>query len=159
MKKVIHIILILGVLISCSEKKTLSEIKNYVKGIENRTDLKESITEFNTENLNGEIVDGASIYELTDEQNQLYRIITKTAQPNDSTVNLEFYYKDKELIFAKVLQFSNHPTELDTIINSELYFNKGKLIKQIDLKPTGIDSEYIKLLAESYTVEGLGTDK
>jgi hypothetical protein len=158
LKKAIYITLILGILISCSENKTISEIKNYVKAIENRTDLNESITEFNTEDLNGKIVGGSSIYELTDKQNHLYRIITETAQPNDSTAYFEFYYKDKELVFAKVLQFSNNSTELDTITNSKLYFNKGILIKQIDLKQTGIDSKTIKLLAESYSVEGLGTE-
>ena len=158
MKRTIYITLIFGILISCSKNKTISEIQNYVSGIENRTDLNESITEFNTEDLNGEIVGGTSIYELTDNKNNLYRIITETAQPNDSTANFEFYYKDKELVLAKVLQFKNKSTELDTITNSELYYNKGKLIKQIDRKPTKINSEHIKLLAESYTVEGLGTE-
>ncbi|WP_299397648.1 hypothetical protein [uncultured Gelidibacter sp.] len=157
MKKPIYIALILGILTSCSVNKTISEIKNYVNVIENRTDLNESITEYNTEHLNGEVVGGTSTYELTDEQNKLYRIITETAQPNDSSANFEFYYKEKVLVFAKVLQFSNKKAELDTITNTELYFNKGKLIKQIDFKPKKIDSEKIKLLAESYTVEGLGT--
>ncbi|MCK0126873.1 hypothetical protein MWU76_20960 [Gelidibacter sp. F2691] len=158
MKKAIYITFIFGILISCSEKKTISEIQNYVNEINSRTDLNESITEYNTEDLNGEIVGGTAIYELTDNENHLYRIITETAQPNDSTANFEFYYKDKELVLAKVLQFKNKSTELDTITNSELYYNKGKLIKQIDRKPTGINSEHIKLLAESYTVEGLGNE-
>ncbi|WP_274474579.1 hypothetical protein [Mangrovimonas aestuarii] len=158
MKRAFYITLIFGILISCSENKTISEIQNYVNGIEARTDLNESITEFNTEDLNGEIVGGTSIYELTDKKNNLYRIITETAQPNDSTANFEFYYKDKELVFVKVLQFKNNSTELDTIINSELYYKKGKLIKQIDRKPTELNSEQIKLLAESYTVNGLGTE-
>ncbi|TYC07388.1 hypothetical protein ES677_15075 [Bizionia gelidisalsuginis] len=157
MKKPIYISLIFIILTSCSANKTISEIKNYVKEIENRTDLNESITEFNTENLNGEIIGGTSTYELTDKKNKLYRIITETAQPNDSTAYFEFYYKQKKLIFAKALQFSNKETDLDTITNTELYFYKGKLIKQIDFKLNKGDSEKIKLLAESYTVEGLGT--
>ena len=136
----------------------MSEIQNYVSGIENRTDLNESITEFITEDSNGEIVGGTAIYELTDNENQLYRIITETAQPNDSVSNFEFYYKEEKLVFAKIIHCSNKSMELDTITNSELYFQSGKLIKQIDLKPTGIDSEYVKLLAESMTVEGLGTE-
>lgn len=84
--------------------------------------------------------------------------MTETAQPNDSTANFEFYYKDKELVYVKVLQFKNNSTELDTIINSELYYKKGELIKQIDRKPTELNSEQIKLLAESYIVNGLGTE-
>jgi len=158
LKKAIYIALIFGILISCSEKRTVSKIKSYVKEIENRTDLNESVTEFNTENLNGEIVGGTSIYELTDKDNNLYRIMIETAKPNDSTANFEFYYKDKELVFVKVLQFKNNSTELDTIINSESYYKKGKLIKQIDRKPTELNSEQIKLLAESYIVYGLGTE-
>ena len=158
MKKAIYITFIFGILISCSEKKTISEIQDYVNEIESRTDLNESITEFNTKDLNGEIVGGTAIYELTDNKNQLYRIITETSQPNDSVFNYEFYYKDKKLVFAKIIHCTNKSFELDTITNSELYFQNGKLIKQIDLKPTGIDSEYVKLLAESMTVQGLGTE-
>jgi len=158
LKKAIYIAFIFGILISCSEKKTISEIQNYVNEINSRTDLNESITEYNTEDLNGEIVGGTAIYELTDNENHLYRIITETAQPNDSVSNYEFYYKDKKLVFAKIIHCSNKSIELDTITNSELYFQGGKLIKQIDRKPTGINSEHIKLLAESYTVEGLGTE-
>ncbi|TYB76180.1 hypothetical protein [Bizionia myxarmorum] len=157
MKKRICILLIFVILTSCSVNKTITEIKNHVKEIENRTDLNESITEFNTENLNGEIIGGTSTYELTDKKNKLYRIITETAHPNDSIAYFEFYYKEKKLIFAKFLQFSNKQTELDTIINTKLYFKKGKLIKQIDFKLNKVDSEKIKLLAESYIIEGLGT--
>ncbi|MHB0756908.1 hypothetical protein [Polaribacter sp. M15] len=158
MKKTIHLALILGILISCSENKHISEIKNYVIKIDNRTDLNESITEFNTENQNGEISGGTSIYELTDNDNKLYRIIKESSQPNDSVFNYEFYYKDKKLIFAKVIKFLNISSEFDTIVNSELYYKNEKLIEQLNKKPKGIDSEYIKLLAESFTVEGLGTE-
>lgn len=49
MKKTIYIVLIISVLISCSENKAIFEIKNYIYNIDNRTDLNESITEFNTE--------------------------------------------------------------------------------------------------------------
>jgi len=158
LRKTIYIALILGILINCSENKDISEIKNYVIEIDNRTDLNESITEFNTENQNGEIIGGSSIYELTDKDNELYRIIKESSQPNDSVFNYEFYYKDKKLIFAKVIKFSNNLSEFDTIVNSELYYKNEKLIEQLNKKTTGIDSEYVKLLAESFTVEGLGTE-
>ena len=158
MKKVIYIALIFGILISCSERRTISEIENYVKEIENRTDLNESVTEFNTENLNGEIVSGTSIYELTDKDNNLYRIIKDGSNLNDTVLNYEFYYKSKKLVFAKIVKFSNYSSEFDTIVNSELYFENGKLIEEINKKTIGIDAEYIKSLAESMTVEGLGTE-
>jgi hypothetical protein len=158
MKKAIYITLILGILISCSEKKTIYEIKNYVKKIENRTDLNESVTEFNTEDLNGKIVGGTSIYELTDKDNNLYRITKDGSNPNDTVLNYEFYFKNKKLVFAKIIKFSNYSSEFDTIVNSELYFENGKLIEEISKKPIGIDAEYVKSLAESMTVEGLGTE-
>ncbi|WP_177209060.1 hypothetical protein [Bizionia echini] len=158
MKKAIYIALIFGILISCSEKRIVSKIKNYVKEIENRTDLNESVVEFNTENLNGEIVGGTSIYELTDKDNNLYRIIKDGSNPNDTVLNYEFYYKSKKLVFAKIIKFSNYSSEFDTIVNSELYFKNGKLIEEINKKPIGIDVEYVKSLAESMTVEGLGTE-
>lgn len=69
-----------------------------------------------------------------------------------------FYFKDKKLIFAKVVKFSNNSSEFDTIVNSALYYKNGKLIEQLDQKPTGIDSEYVKLLAESFAIEGLGIE-
>jgi len=158
LKKAFCIALIFGILISCSEKRTISEIKNYVNEIENRTDLNESVTEFNTENLNGEIVGGTSIYELTDKDNNLYRITKDGSNPNDTVLNYEFYFKNKNLVFAKMTKVSNYSSEFDTIVNSELYFENGKLIEEINKKPIGIDIEIVKSLAESMTVEGLGTE-
>ena len=64
--------IILGILISCSENKTKSEIKNYINNIDNHTYLNKSITEFNNENLNGQIHGGTLIYTLTDRDNKLY---------------------------------------------------------------------------------------
>jgi len=145
-------------LISCDENKNISEIKDYVKEVENRSDLNESITEFITENLTEENIGGTSIYELTDNKNKLYRIITQTSLPNDSITNFEFYYKNEKLIFAKVLQFSNNWSKLDTIRNSELFFHNNQLIKQVNINPKGINSDYIKSLAESFTIKGLGTE-
>ncbi|CDF79516.1 conserved hypothetical protein [Formosa agariphila KMM 3901] len=158
MKKAIYITLIFGILISCSGDKTISEIQKYVNGIESRTDLNESVTEFNTENHNGEIAGGTLIYELTDKDNNLYRITKESSNLNDTILNYEFYYKNKKLIFAKVIKFSNNLSKFDTIVNSELYYKNGKLIEQINQKPNGMDSEYVKLLAESMAVEGLGTE-
>lgn len=95
---------------------------------------------------------------MTDKDNKLYRIIKESSQPNDSVFDYEFYYKDKKLIFAKMIMFSNKLSEFDTIVNSEMYYKNEKLIEQLNKKPKGIDAEYVKLFAESFTVEGLVTE-
>jgi hypothetical protein len=155
LRKTFYISLIIGFLISCGNDKTLSEIEKYVTEIDNRTDLSESITEFNTEDLNGEIVGGISIYELTDDSREIYRIIAEVGQPNQSPANYEFYFKKGSLTFAKIVEFN----ETDTILNSEYYYNGMKLVKQIDKKKDKMDAETVRQMSEFYLVYGKETTK
>ncbi len=55
MKKTTVIALVFGILISCGNNQTVSEIDNFVSTINNRNDLIESITEFNTEDLSDDM--------------------------------------------------------------------------------------------------------
>ena len=155
MRKTFYISLILGFLISCGNDKALVEIEKYVNEIENRKDLSESITEFNTEDVDGEIVGGISIYELTDNNGEIYRIIAEVGQPNQSPANYEFFFKKDSLTFARIVEFNE--TGTDTIINSEYYYNGTKLIKQIDQKKEKMDGETVRQVSEFYLVYGKET--
>ena len=152
MRKVFYISLIYGFLISCGNDKTLVEIEKYVKEIENRKDLSESITEFNTEDLHGEIVGGISIYELTNNKGEIYRIIAEVGQPNQSPANYEFFFKNDSLTFARILEFNE--TGTDTLINSQYYYNGTKLIKQIDQMKEKMEAETVRQASEFYLVYG-----
>ena len=123
--------------------------------INNRKDLSESITEFNTEDLNGEIVGGIDIYELNDSSGKIYKIIAEVVQPNQSPANYEFYFKKDSLIFAKIVEFNE--TGTDTIVNSEYYYDKMKLVKQIDRKEDKMGAETVRQLSEFYLVYGKET--
>ena len=155
MRKAFYISLIIGILISCGNDKTLSEIENYVTEIENRKDLNESITEFNTEDLDGKIAGGISIYELTDKNGKIYRIIAEVGQPNQSPANYEFYFKKDSLTFARIVEFNE--TGTDTIVNSEYYYDGIKLIKQVDQKKEKMDAETVRQVSEFYLVYGKET--
>ena len=155
MRKAFYISLIFGFLISCGNDKTLAEIEKYVNEIENRKDLSESITEFNTEDLDGEIVGGISIYELTDKDGEIYRIIAEVGQPNQSPANYEFYFKNDSLTFAKIVEFNE--TGTDTILNSEYYYDGIELIKQIDKKKEKMDAKTVRQVSEFYLVYGKET--
>ena len=155
MKKAIYISLIIGFIISCENDKTLSEIEKYVTEIDNRKDLSESITEFNTEDLDGEIVGGISIYELTDNNGEIYRIIAEVGQPKQSPANYEFYFKKDSLTFARIVEFNE--TGTDTIVNSEYYYDGMKLVKQIDRKEDKMDAETVRQVSEFYLVYGKET--
>jgi hypothetical protein len=152
LRKTIYISLIIGFLISCGNDKTFSEIEKYVAEIDNRKDLSESITEFITEDLDGVIVGGISIYELTDDNGEIYRIIAEVGQPNQSPANYEFYFKKDSLTFAKIVEFDE--TGTDTIINSEYYYDGIKLVKQINLKEGNMNAESVKQASEFYLVYG-----
>ena len=130
----------------------MSEIEKYVTEIDNRTDLSESITEFNTEGLDGDIVGGISIYELTDDSGEIYRIIAEVVQPNQSPANYVFYFKKDSLTFAKIVEFNE--TGTDTILNSEYYFDGMKLVKQIDKKKDKMDTKTVRQVSEFYLVYG-----
>jgi hypothetical protein len=155
LRKTIYIALIIGFLISCRNDKTLSEIEKYVTEIDNRKDLSESITEFNTEDLNGEIVGGISIYELTNKDGEIYRIIAEVGQPNQSPANYEFYFKKDSLTFARIVEFNE--TGTDTIVNSKYYYDGIKLVKQIDQKKEKMDAETVRQVSEFYLVYGKET--
>jgi hypothetical protein len=155
LRKTIYIALIIGFLISCGNDKTLSEIERYVTEIDNRKDLSESITEFNTEDLNGEIAGGISIYELTDNKGKIYRIIAEVGEPNKSPANYEFYFKKDSLTFAKIVEFNE--TGTDTIIISEYYYDGVKLLKQTNWKKEKMDAETVRQVSEFYLVYGKQT--
>ena len=152
MKKATYIPLIIGFLISCGNDNSLTDIEKYVTEIDNRKDLSESITEFNTEDLDGEIVGGTDIYELTDNNGEVYRIFAEVVEPNQSPKHYKFYFKKGSLTFAKIVEFNKNGT--DTIVNSEYYFNGLNLIKQIDKKTSGVDAENIRQASEFYLVYG-----
>ncbi len=155
MKKTFVITLILGFLISCGNNKTVSEIDNYVIEIDKRTDLSESITEFITEDSNDEIVGGITIYELTDKNGKIYRIMAEIVQPSQSPANYEFYFKKDTLTFARIIEFDE--TGNDTITNSEYYFKGIELIKQLDKQGTEMTSETVRKASEFYLVYGKET--
>lgn len=152
MRKAFYISLIIGILISCGNDKTQSEIEKYVIEVDNRKDLSESITEFNTEDLNGVIVGGISIYELTDNDGEIYRIIAEVGQPNQSPANYEFYFKKDSLTFARIVEFNK--TGTDTIVNSEYYFDGIELVKQINKEKEKMDPETVRQVSEFYLVYG-----
>ncbi|WP_334058380.1 hypothetical protein [Polaribacter sp. P097] len=116
--------------------------------IENRKDLSESINEFNMENLDGEIVGGISIYKLTDNNGEFYRVIAEVGQPNQSLANYEFYLKKDSLTFARIVKFNE--TGTDTIINSEYYFDGNELVKQIDKEKEKMDTQTVRQMFEFY---------
>jgi len=155
LRKNIYIALIIGFLVSCGNDNTLSEIEKYVTEIDNRKDLSESITEFNTEDLDGEIVGGISIYELTDDNGEIYRIIAEVGQPNQSPANYEFYFKKDSLTFARIVEFNE--TGTDTIVNSKYYYDGIRLVKQIDQKKEKMDAETVRQVSEFYLVYGKET--
>ncbi|SDN16226.1 hypothetical protein [Kriegella aquimaris] len=117
--------------------------------------MSESITEFNTEDFDGEIVGGISIYELTDDNGEIYRIIAEVGQPNQSPANYEFYFKKDSLTFARIVEFNE--TGTDTIVNSKYYYDGIKLVKQIDQKKEKMDAETVRQVSEFYLVYGKET--
>lgn len=155
MRKAVYISLLIGLLISCSNEKSIAEIDKFVAEIDNRKDLTESVTEFDTEDLDGEIVGGISIYELTDENGEIYRIIAEVGQPNQSPANYEFYFKSDSLTFAKIVEFNE--TGTDTIVNSEYYYDGIELIKQIDRMKEKMNAETVRQVSEFYLVYGKKT--
>ncbi|QXP52624.1 hypothetical protein [Cellulophaga sp. HaHa_2_1] len=133
----------------------MSEIEKYVTEIDNRKDLTESITEFNTEDLDGEIIGGISIYELTDNNAEIYRIIAEVGQPNQSPANYEFYFKRDSLTFARIVELNE--TGTDTILDSEYYYDGMKLVKQIDRKEDKMNADTVRQASEFYFVYGKET--
>ncbi|WP_397298938.1 hypothetical protein [Nonlabens ulvanivorans] len=133
----------------------IAEIEKYVNEIDNRNDLSESISEFNTEDLDGELVGGISIYELTDNKGEIYRVVAEVGQPNRSPANYQFYFKEDSLTFARIVEFSE--SGADTIMNSQYYFNGIELIKQIDKEIEKMDAQTVRQVSEFYRIYGKET--
>ncbi len=152
MKKTIFTFLIIGLLNSCGTNKTVSEIDDYINQISTRDDLAQSITEFNTENLNGEIVGGIDIYELTDENGETFRIIAEVVKPNQSPKHYVFYFKKDSMTYARVIEFDESGN--DTIVDSKYYFSGADLIKQIDEQENKIEPETVRQLSDFYRAYG-----
>ena len=117
--------------------------------------MPESITEFVTENENDEAVGGTSIYELTDSNDNIYRIVAEVGQPNEPPANYEFYYKKDTLIFARIIQFDEKGE--GKITDSEYYFKGADLIKQVHKKAKKIDPKTVRKKSEFYLVYGKET--
>ncbi len=138
------LVLIVFVLVSCSNINIISKIDDYVCEIDNRKDLIK--TEMDR------------TIDFSDANGKLYKIIIQVE--SDSIQKYDFYYKEEKLIFAKVLKaIRKEKSEIDTIVKSEMYFDKGILIKQIGEKSGIFDAKEIYLLADVFTVRGLGTEQ
>ncbi|SDY09061.1 hypothetical protein SAMN05444411_1224 [Lutibacter oricola] len=163
MKKItLTTLLILCILIfSCNNSNKIDEINNYVEKIDSRKDLTESITEFETEIIGKGIVAGFEIYELTDKSKNIYRLTASIAKQNDSVGEYEFYYKNDSLIFARIkdfIQSKNNSQSLDTLVDSEFYYEDNRLIERTDKKNINYDGEMIKQISEFYLIYGKRTD-
>jgi len=152
LKKTFIIALLFAFIFSCGNNKTISEIENYMTQINNRSDLIESITEFNTEDLNDKIVGGISIYKLADEKGEIYRMTAEIVRNNQAPANYEFYFKKDTLTFARIIEFDK--TGNDTIINSEYYFKGKKLLKQLNKQENKMGATTVKEVSEFYLVYG-----
>ncbi|MBS9766210.1 MAG: hypothetical protein KGV44_01565 [Flavobacteriaceae bacterium] len=138
------LVLIVFVLVYCSNINIISKIDDYVCEIDNRKDLIK--TEMDR------------TIDFSDANGKLYKIIIQVE--SDSIQKYDFYYKEEKLIFAKVLKaIRKEKSEIDTIVKSEMYFDKGILIKQIGEKSGSFDAKEIYLLADVFTVRGLGTEQ
>ena len=157
MKKTFVITLIFGFLIGCVDNNAVSEIKDYVTKTDSREDLTESITEFHTEDLDEEIIGGISIYELTDSDGEIYRIIAEVVQPNQRPAYYEFYFKNGTLNYSRIIEYDKSGS--DTLMNSEYYFSGKKLIKQIDKRNNKMDAETVRQVSEFYLVYGKETSE
>jgi hypothetical protein len=152
LKKTTVIALVFGILISCGNNQTVSEIDNFVSTINNRNDLTESITEFNTEDLSDVIIGGISIYKLTDKSGEIFRIIAEIGELNELPLNYEFYFQKDTLSFARIIKFNE--TGNDTLMISEYYFRGSELIKQNGKETNKIEAETVRKTSVFYLVYG-----
>ncbi len=152
MKKALYILLVFGIIVSCGKTKTVISIDQFVTRVDMQTDLTYSISEYIIEDLNGEIVGGTDVYELTNENDEIFRIIVDEVTPNKNPVNYTFYFENKKLIYSKIIKFDESGT--DTIINSEYYFKGAEMIKQVNKHENGIEPEEVRQLSDFYLVYG-----
>ena len=152
-RKKLAILLILGIIIlSCNNSNKVDRIIHYIQSIDSRKDLTESVTEFETLDKNDKEISGFSIYELTDNDGVLHRLIADVAHPNELPGIYEFYYKNDTLTFARIMQFDE--LGIDTIIDSDYYFDRMKLIKKFNRKRDDLDSEIVLQASEFYLIYG-----
>lgn len=155
MKK-LSIALIFGLsLLSCEKQRKLSIIENRISETDSRTDLIESITEFESE-INGMDTNGGfDIHTIMDKDSVIQKIYVNVSISNDSLSDYEFYFKNDTVIFAGIREYKENGVDkqkLDTLSDSDFYFESGDLIERIDRKKTDLKIETVKWLAEMYFV-------
>ncbi|WP_422349505.1 hypothetical protein [Flagellimonas sp.] len=157
MKK-LSLTLIFGIfLLGCQKQRKISEIENWISKIESRTDLIESITEFESE-INGmDAIGGFDIYTVMDQDSIILKVYANIAMSNDSLTDYEFYFQKDTVVFANIRQYKQSGLDkqkLDTLTDSDFYFENGYLVERIDRKKTELEPQTVKWLAESYFVFG-----
>ena len=125
-------------------------IEDYVKKIDNRTDLSETLIEFNSDNFHDEIADKSRIYSLSNQQKEIIRIIAEIQQPNSALAKYEFYFKDNQLVYASALDFESN--RIDTVLESECYYRENEVISQVDYRDNKIDAENLRQASEYYVL-------
>jgi hypothetical protein len=133
----------------------VSGIEKRIAETESRTDLIESITEFESE-INGiDATGGFDIYTFMDKDSVIQKVYVNVAMSNDSLMDYEFYFQNDTVIFANIRQYKENGLDkqkLDTLTDSDFYFEYGNLIKRVDRKETKLEIQTVKWLAESYFV-------
>ena len=152
LREKILIILVFGFLTGCGNSSVISDIDQYVAIADESSDLKESITKYNAEDFNSDIINNMTYYELRDSEDKIYRIITDLITVDEIPYYYEFYYKNSDVVFSRIVELSKSGS--DTLMNSRYYFSDSKLIKQIDQKEKNMESETVKQLSEFYFVFG-----
>ena len=135
MKK-LSIVLVLGLfLLGCHKQRKISEIKNWIYITESRTDLIESITEFETEINGTDTTGGFAIYTIMDKDSVIHKVYADIGMSNDSLADYEFYFQNDTVIFANIRDYEENEMDkqkLDTLTDSDFYFENGDLIERID---------------------------
>ena len=130
--------------------------KGFLK-LNRRTDLIESITEFESEINGTDATGGFDIYTFMDKDSVIQKVYANVAMSNDSLTDYEFYFQNDTVIFANIRQYKENGLDkqkLDTLTDSDFYFEYGNLIKRVDRKETELEIQTVKWLAESYFVFG-----
>lgn len=132
----------------CREVNSISEIDSYVKLIDVQTDLEENTVEFDEQAFQNEEQRIQSINSLSDKEGSIKKIQAVITLPGQETNYLEFYYNQDSLKYASFIAVTH--TLLDTIINSEYYFNSSSLIGQNDWEEESIDPQLIIQSSQFY---------
>ncbi|WP_010518576.1 hypothetical protein [Croceivirga radicis] len=155
MKKFLITILFGLLLLSCQKQRKVSEIKYWISKTDSRTDLIESITEFESE-INGmDATGGFDIHTIMDKDSVIQKVFVNVAISNDSLMDYEFYFQKDTVIFANIRAYKENGPDgqkLDTLTDSDFYFENGDLLERIDRKKTDLEIETVKWLAEMYFI-------